>query len=90
MSINLYSPTWHHQPGYVIADRHSLEQLKNAIQSALDNGAAEFNDFDSDGEGYQVRIVLDDEIDRHAKAPLVDDCTLSWRTAGQLWRANNA
>lgn len=72
MTINLYTPTDPHKPGFILADRDGLIRLKEAIEKALKEGHNTYQDFDSDGKHYNV-ILINEPATRYKHAPYISE-----------------
>jgi len=58
MPIDIFPPTQPHQDVQIIGDTISLHRLRNAIDKALKTGSGEVEDFDSEGESLEIKILL--------------------------------
>lgn len=58
--IHIYPQESWHMDAYIVANREGLQALKEAIDEALDRENAEVEAFVSDGEGYEIEIILND------------------------------
>jgi hypothetical protein len=56
--LALYAQPCEHFPAYIAGNRDGLIELRNAIDRALSTGDSEAEVFQSDGEGYDVSVVL--------------------------------
>jgi hypothetical protein len=89
--LHLYAQTWEHQPAYVVGDRDALERLKQAIEIVLEDNGRSINSsvipaFATDGEGYDVHVVLlEEQADWYKlQMPYTGDSE-SDGSAGKLW-----
>lgn len=59
--LHLFPQYAHHCEAYIVGTREELQALQEAITEALVLGDAELLTMASDGEGYDVNIVLVDQ-----------------------------
>lgn len=57
--LHIYGQSIWHDPVYIIGNRKALEDLKKAIEDALDKGEGKIEAFCNDGEGYYVIVKYD-------------------------------
>ncbi|HEK9098924.1 hypothetical protein KFD70_05355 [Bacillus pfraonensis] len=67
---HLYCQQMWHDDAYIIANRESLQQLRNAIDRALLQGEARYNSFTSDGEGYTTFVKCLDDMEKWSELEL--------------------
>ena len=85
--LHIYGQEQWHGNTYLVGNKAGLLELKNAIEQALDNGRGETTNkgsciYTNDGEGYQVRVVLNDTI---WQSPFWENLALpySWEIASE-------
>lgn len=84
-ALHIYSQELWHAPAYVLGTRKSLEQLKLAIDAALENGAGRAESFTSDGEGYSVYVnCVDDDLADRLATPYSDEVGQA-QQEGAVW-----
>ena len=58
--LHIYGQEIWHDPVHIVGNREALEDLKKAIEKALDRGRGETDTFCNNGEGYTIVVILDD------------------------------
>jgi len=58
--LHIHGQEFWHQEAYIVANRQGLEELKTAIEQALNEGLSHVAESVSDGEGYDLYIQLID------------------------------
>lgn len=58
--LHLYPGASYHDEGYVVGNRAGLLNLRDAIDRALEKQHSETTVFVSDGEGYEVFVIMQD------------------------------
>ncbi len=75
--LHIYGPAHHHDFSFIVGDKEALENLRDAIDKALEAGSAtgEADSFTADGEGFTVKIYREEEDDFWNKSllPYTDD-----------------
>lgn len=56
--LHLYAQEREHGEAYIVGNRESLEYIVAAIELALNEGHAEINLVAADGEGYTLKIIM--------------------------------
>ena len=46
-----------HDPAFIVGDHNGLTQIRDAINTALEEGSARGRTFAADGEGYSVYVL---------------------------------
>ncbi|MBC6973319.1 hypothetical protein H9I32_13320 [Bacillus sp. Xin] len=67
---HLYSQQMWHDDAVMIANRESLQPLRDAVDLALSQGEARYHSFTSDGEGYTTYITCLDDTEKWSKLEL--------------------
>lgn len=57
--LNIYGCEAPHEPAWIAGDREGLENLKKAIEQALEHGSGARAEYDSSGEGFDVLVLID-------------------------------
>ena len=74
--VHMYAQEQWHSDGWLVANREGLKALRKAIDKALTLKASvnstAIEVFASDGEGYTLFVVRDDEDVRGMQVPYVD------------------
>lgn len=60
--LHLYAQYSFHTEARILGSRAGLEALRDAISSALETGAQTFEAVAGDGEGYDLQIVVVDDL----------------------------
>lgn len=58
--LHVYGQGVWHDDVYIVGNRESLEDLRAAIDAALDKGEGSSKAFTSDGEGFSIGVFLED------------------------------
>lgn len=58
--LHIYGQLQWHDECYIVANRDGLACLKGSIQEALDKGESSVAVYASDGEGYTIKVILND------------------------------
>lgn len=91
-TLHIYGQAAWHDEAYVCGTREGLEQLRRAIDVALQRskksgrGASECGSFTSDGEGFKINVVVanEDQAGR-LKSPYTDDIARDTSTEFGPW-----
>lgn len=59
--VHLYAQYQWHEDAHILANREGLLVLQKAIAEALENGYGSAEAFVSDGEGFDIRVIVKDE-----------------------------
>lgn len=60
-TLHIYAQEIWHDEAYIAGEREALTILRDAIDDALKKGTSSAQFFTSDGEGFDVQIVVADE-----------------------------
>lgn len=76
--LHVYAQPWEHGESWIVGERKALEALRDAIDSALRDGAvpgtSAATGYASDGEGYRVLVMrVDGEVWRDMLRPYTED-----------------
>ncbi|RPF49532.1 hypothetical protein EDD75_0348 [Thermodesulfitimonas autotrophica] len=56
--LHIYAQTSHHDDAFIVGNRQGLLALRRAIDAALESGQSKDSVFVSDGEGFDVYVIL--------------------------------
>lgn len=59
--IHIYPQTYNHEPIFIVSSRDGLLQLQKTINEALEKGEGESILISADGEGYECKIIMNNE-----------------------------
>jgi hypothetical protein len=59
--LHVYGNEYGHADSFIIGNAESLRLLRDTIDYALANGIGSFPAFVADGEGYNVKILVEEE-----------------------------
>jgi len=57
MMLHNYGQGFEHETVLIVGDKEELENLKRAIEKAIDSGKGCIYTRNNDGEGYEIRII---------------------------------
>ena len=60
--LHIYSQEDSHCEAYIVANREALLKLKEAIDNAINTGRGSTGAFTSDGEGFDIKIICNNEL----------------------------
>jgi len=91
--LNIYTPDSWHSPAYVAGDKEGLIKLRDLIDKAISEDIAEGHGFDSDGEGFEIRIIQDSAL-MTRDAPYLHRVTYpkgnvhadAWNIISEVWQ----
>ncbi|MBT9132882.1 MAG: hypothetical protein DDT33_01412 [Firmicutes bacterium] len=58
--VHIYGQEAFHDEAYIVGNTEGLISVLRAIEGALKKGASEALVYANDGEGYQIRVILND------------------------------
>jgi len=58
--LHIYAQEIWHGEAYIVGNRDGLLALKEAIEQALVDSKSQVDEYASDGEGYKVRVIMND------------------------------
>mgnify|MGYP001567222731 FL=1 len=73
--LHIYAQGSWHEEAYIVGNREALETLAQNIEAALRDGRSKRGSYASDGEGYNVVVVL---LDKPWRGPEWDTLRLPY------------
>ena len=64
--VHIWSQGAWHDSSYIVGDRDGLMKLRDALDQAIESGAATAEVFVSDGEGYDIDVTCVEDTKRLA------------------------
>ena len=80
--LHIYAQQYYHQDAYIVGNKESLTELRNAINKAIDADSNEQCESSvADGEGYNINIMIvnDDRTFDKLRRPYIDECAKDTR-----------
>ncbi len=76
--LNIYGQTTWHDDVRIVGTEEDLTQLRFLIDSALTHKACSSDFYDSEGEGYTIKVVVaTEEEGKDLRSPATDHSTLT-------------
>ena len=72
--VHLHAASFWHDDAWIVGNREGLEQLRAAIDRALDKGGTHASAFVNDGEGFTCFVALESDADMNRlNVPYTDE-----------------
>jgi len=61
MKLHIYAQVYNHDHAFIVGNKEALENLRNAIQAAIDDTELNCTAFAADGEWYEIKVYREED-----------------------------